>query len=124
MRVIIAGSRGLGSADTMNALESSGWKDAITEVVCGKADGPDSHGEMWAQYHGIPVEFFPADWGRYGKAAGPLRNTRMAEYASKGPERGALMAVWDGKSAGTAHMITAAIWHGLWVYVYRPQKGD
>ena len=39
------------------------------------------------------------DWNKHGKAAGPIRNRQMAEYAD------CLIAVWDGKSRGTKNMI-------------------
>ena len=45
---------------------------------------------------------FPADWDKYGKAAGYKRNGEMARNAD------ALIAFWDGKSRGTKHMIDLA----------------
>lgn len=42
---------------------------------------------------------FPADWNKYGKRAGYLRNAQMAQIAD------GLLAFWDGKSKGTEHMI-------------------
>lgn len=56
---------------------------------------------------------FPADWGKYGKSAGVLRNKQMAEYAD------GLIAFWDGKSRGTANMIETAKGLGLRVRVAR-----
>ena len=44
-------------------------------------------------------ELFPADWDKHGRAAGPIRNKQMADYAD------VLIAVWDGKSRGTKNMI-------------------
>jgi hypothetical protein len=31
----------------------------------------------WASSRGIPVDHFPADWDRYQRAAGPIRNEQM-----------------------------------------------
>lgn len=70
----------------------------VTEVVSGCARGVDRAGEIWAADHMIPVKHFPADWNRHGKAAGPIRNGEMAEYAD-----GALL-LWDGVSRGTTNM--------------------
>lgn len=78
MKTIIAGGRNysLTRAD-FEFLDTL----PITEVVSGKCNGADAGGEVWARRKGIPVKPFPADWNRYGLAAGPERNARMAEYA-------------------------------------------
>ncbi len=60
--------------------------------MCGTARGVDTLGERWAINHNIPVHKFPADWGRFGRAAGMYRNAEMASYAD-----GALI-LWDGES--------------------------
>lgn len=67
-RVIIAGGRDFKDYDllvkTMNHLLSN-IKDDIT-VVCGKARGADTLGEQYAKEYGYSVQYFPADWDRYG----------------------------------------------------------
>lgn len=99
MKVIIAGSRHIEDwTQVHEAIVKSGF--LVTEVVCGGAAGVDTIGESLATLHNMPVKSFPADWSRYGKGAGPIRNEEMAQYAD------ALIAVWDGKSPGTKHMIT------------------
>lgn len=98
MKVIIAGSReGFVARNTFEAVEES--KFLITEVVSGGAKGVDQHGEYYAAVNILPVKKFPADWKAFGKAAGVIRNKQMAKYAD------ALVAVWDGQSKGTKHMI-------------------
>jgi len=79
--------------------------------LSGAARGADTLGEEWAVMCGIPIEKYPADWNAHGKSAGYKRNTVMAEHAE------ALIALWDGKSRGTAHMIEIAKRHGLRVHV-------
>lgn len=96
MKLIIAGGRDFDNEELM--LKSLNWYQ-ITEVVCGKAKGADSLGEKLANKFQIPVVAFPADWEKNGKAAGPIRNVEMGNYAD------ALIAFWDGKSKGTKHMI-------------------
>ena len=84
----------------------------ITEVVSGGARGIDTDGEHWAIGSGIPVKRFPADWDDLGKRAGFVRNAEMADYAD------ALIAIWDGKSRGTLHMINTMVEAGKPVFVY------
>jgi len=98
MKVIIAGSRNLGSwSQVTQAIHNSGFE--VTEVVSGTARGVDRMGEEYARSYKIPVKQFPADWDSYGNRAGYSRNQTMAKYAD------ALIAVWDGHSNGTRHMI-------------------
>lgn len=100
MKVIIAGSRSVQNYDIVKqAIEDSGFLPQITEVVSGTARGVDRLGERWAKENGISVRFFPANWKKYGKKAGMIRNAEMAEYAD------ALIAIWDNESPGTANMI-------------------
>lgn len=110
MKVIIAGSRGITSFEAIErAVCDSGFE--ITEVVSGVARGVDKLGEHYAKKHGIPVKPSPALWHQHGKSAGYIRNVDMADYAD------ALIAIWDGESRGTKHMIQAATDKGLLVYI-------
>lgn len=82
MKLIIAGSRDLnptfGFIKSCIQMFSPG---TITEIVSGCAEGVDSEGEHFASHMNIPVKRFPADWDKHGKAAGPIRNREMAQYA-------------------------------------------
>lgn len=109
MKTIIAGSRGIEDYDLIaSAVEASGFD--VTEVVSGCARGVDSLAIRYAKEKGIPAKLFPADWNTHGRGAGFIRNTAMADYAD------ALIAVWDGKSRGTSHMVYTATKKGLKVY--------
>ena len=97
MKTIIAGSRTISdSAQLERAIETCGFR--ISEVVCGDARGVDLMGSHWANVNGIPIKHFPANWD-LGKSAGFRRNEEMAKYAD------CLIALWDGQSRGTEHMI-------------------
>jgi hypothetical protein len=100
MKLIIAGSRDLSPSYHIirQKLEEVEWFLKVKEVVSGKARGADRAGEEFARQYEIPVKEFPADWDRYGKAAGPIRNRQMAEYAD------ALLLIWDGRSPGSKNM--------------------
>lgn len=51
----------------------------ITEIISGHARGADQIAEMYADEKGIPVRVFPADWDKYGKKAGYIRNKKMLD---------------------------------------------
>jgi len=116
MKVIIAGSRSaINYQELVDVMDDlfllEGW--IVTEVVSGTARGADRLGERWGKEKGIPVKRFPAEWDKWGKIAGRLRNEIMSQYAD------ALVALWDGESRGTSHMIDVARERGLKIYVHR-----
>jgi hypothetical protein len=78
LAVVVAGGR-----DYRITEADEAWLDTlpIREVVSGGASGADAGGEAWARKRGIPIKRFPADWDTHGRAAGPIRNRQMAEYA-------------------------------------------
>lgn len=76
-------------------------KFGIDEIISGGASGVDKLAEEYAFLHQIPFKLFQADWEKYGKAAGPIRNREMAEYAN------ALLA-FDKGTKGTQNMIDIA----------------
>jgi hypothetical protein len=110
LRVIIAGSRDITDRDIVTlAMSNCGWKPTV--ILSGMAKGADALGEWWASTRGITVQQYPADWDGLGKKAGFVRNTTMAENAD------ALVALWDGESKGTKHMIEEAYRKGIAVYI-------
>lgn len=118
MKTIIAGSRSLQTYKdpykvwlVADAVEKSGWRDRITEIVSGGARGIDLAGEVYAESVGIPVKRFIPDWS-IGKYAGIKRNGEMALYAD------ALILIWDGSSRGSANMKQQAKDRGLEIYEY------
>ena len=46
----------------------------------------------------IEIHPFDADWKKYGKAAGPIRNRQMAQFGDE------LLLIWDGSSRGSQNM--------------------
>ena len=100
MKIVIFGSRGIEDMRAVeSAMEAYGMASQVTEIVSGGARGVDRLGEGYARQRGLPCTIFPAQWAKYGKNAGPRRNREMAEYADYG------VAIWDGVSRGTAHMV-------------------
>lgn len=80
----------------------------ISQVISGGARGADKDGADWAKSRDIPVVTMPADWDKYRKAAGPIRNTEMAKVAKA--------AVIFPGGRGTKHMRQEAHARGLDVY--------
>ncbi|ODU53095.1 MAG: hypothetical protein ABS98_01920 [Lysobacteraceae bacterium SCN 69-48] len=117
-RVIVAGSRGFQDQARLDAgLDRilSSLDEPL--IVSGGADGADTLGERYAmaRWSGRVVPFlrYPAEWKRYAKAAGHVRNKQMAWAASH------LVAFWDGRSPGTKSMIELAEADGLVTRVVR-----
>ena len=97
MKLVIAGSRsGSLSPSDLQFLDAIHAQHGVHEVVSGGAPGIDAAGEAWAASRSIPVVRFPADWRKHGRAAGPIRNRIMAQYATA-------VAVFPG-GAGTHSM--------------------
>ncbi|SDX55609.1 Protein of unknown function [Lutibacter oricola] len=109
MKLIIAGTRTFNDYEKLctecdNLLQDQN----IIEIVSGAYyKGADKLGELYAKQRGYKITRFPADWNKFGKAAGPKRNEQMANYAD------ALIVFWNGKSRGTKNMIELAGQLGL-----------
>ena len=116
IKVIIAGTRDFNDYDFLKKnvdyfLQGINPNNEEIEIVSGNARGADKLGERYAKEHNLPVKLFPANWDKYGKRAGYLRNQEMANYAD------VLIAFWDEKSKGTKHMIDIAKKQDLTVIV-------
>lgn len=103
MKLIIAGTRNLWPSyqfvdGAIRLTAPYADNGPITEIVCGGAEGVDNEGAHWASHYNVPVKYFRPNWDEYGRAAGPMRNKQMAEYAD------VLLLIWDGESRGSASM--------------------
>ena len=99
MKLIIAGSRHF----QLDYYDINGFIECFrlnpTEIVCGGCRGIDNAGKHWGTVFNRPVIQFDADWNRYNKAAGPIRNKEMAMYGDE------LLLIWDGVSKGSFNML-------------------
>lgn len=104
--VIIAGGRDFNDYELLKSkclsLLRNKMDECDVQIVCGCARGADTLGKQFAEEFGLKVLEYPADWDKYGKKAGYLRNEEMAKVGN------ALIAFWNGKSKGTGHMIDLA----------------
>lgn len=119
LRIIIAGSRTIIDSTILyqaliNAITSGFIPPAdIIEIVAGGAKGVDLLAKQYAQDVGYQYAEFLPDYKQYaGKIAPLIRNTAMAHYGD------ILIAVWDGQSSGTKHMISEMKKLGKPVYIY------
>lgn len=113
-RVIIAGGRDFKDYPTLHAVcdHMLQHKEEVEIVSGAYPSGADELGRIYAIDKGYPYKPFPPDWDKYGKAAGPIRNRKMAEYAE------AAIVFWDGKSDGSKDMIFQAKLRGLKLKVF------
>lgn len=110
MITIIAGSRNITNYKVLKeTVQEVSWD--ITKIISGGAKGVDQLGIQHAFKNKIPFKVINADWNKYGRSAGPKRNIKMANEAD------ALIALWDGKSKGTKHMIDVARENGLKTFI-------
>lgn len=102
MKLIVAGSRSINQEALVRsriAYLLKTFQIKPTEIVSGRAVGPDQIGETFARLFDIPIKEMPANWTAHGRAAGPIRNRQMAEYAD------IAIVFWDGESPGSKNMI-------------------
>jgi len=52
----------------------------VIEIIHGCARGTDTLAERYGIEKSIPIVHYPADWLKYGKSAGPMRNKIMCYY--------------------------------------------
>lgn len=103
MRVLVCGGRDYRSpAHVFVALDKIHAKTPITELMQGGATGADKFAKEWAATKPeIKRYACQADWGKHGRAAGPIRNARMLEWK---PD---LVVAFTGGD-GTADMVRKA----------------
>ena len=77
-------------------------KTEITLIISGGARGADTLAEKYAKEKAIPYLIFPANWDKYGKQAGILRNQDIVNSAE------AMIAFLASESKGTRDSIKRA----------------
>lgn len=102
MRVIVCGSR-----DWHDTLKIRKRIQALPEtavIITGGARGADEIAHAYALLMGMTTEVYPADWWKYGRAAGPRRNKKMLDSGAD------LVIAFrlDKDSRGTNNMIGIA----------------
>ena len=92
------------------ALVQATASRSVALLLHGGARGADRLIEHAARSLSWPVEVIAAEWGRYGRAAGPLRNglllRRALEVAT--PAKASVLVVAFPGAAGTASLVRQA----------------
>ena len=114
MRLLVCGDRNWWDALTIRTELFSRMPSVVIE---GEARGADTIAREEAESLGIPVEKYPADWEKHGRAAGPIRNKQMIDEGK--PDF--VLAFHDDyeNSRGTRNMVSQAqdrgipttVWH-------------
>ena len=86
----------------------------ILQIVSGGASGADTLAEKWAKEHNIPMVVFKPDWDKFGKAAGPMRNSDIVNMATH------LIAFPSEDSKGTWDSIAKAQKKGIPTEIVKP----
>lgn len=117
MKVIVAGSRDVllyyEDGEVYRLITQGMTKLGICDfgeiscILSGACRGVDRLGERWARYKDIHIERYPADWDKYGKAAGPIRNQQMVDLAD------ALIVIRFPESRGSKDILNRAKKKGI-----------
>ena len=79
MKVLICGSRDWKNREIICSWLSKLQNWRFDTVIEGEAKGADSIARDEAEKMGVVILKFPADWNKYHKAAGVIRNKQMLE---------------------------------------------
>lgn len=82
-------------------------------IISGMAKGADTLAVDFAMQYGYECLKFPADWARYGKGAGPVRNQQMIDEGK--PDL--IIAFPMQSSRGTRDMINRGLMQDVEVIV-------
>lgn len=99
MKLIIAGSRDLDVSLTSLERKINKLQLKPTIIISGHSGNIDKLGEHYAAKHNLDCHLYIAEWEKYGKRAGPIRNSEMVSIADQA------LFFWDGVSKGTLDCI-------------------
>lgn len=103
-RLLVCGSRGINDKDWIFSQIESYWYEHLAcysnpIMIEGAARGVDLIAKAYAVENNWEVEEYPAEWDKYGRGAGYIRNDIMVKAADE------VLILWDGESRGTKNDI-------------------
>lgn len=116
MRVLVYGGRDFTNKRlAFNAIDLLHKEYGFTLVIDGMARGADTIAYNWAKDKGLLSERYPANWNKYGRAAGVIRNKQMLDEGK--PD----IAVAFPGGAGTSNMTRQLLEAGVLVKFIVPK---
>ncbi len=108
MVVLVCGGRDYSDVNHLTLfLDTQNIATPITTLIAGGARGADTLAEHWARSRGIQTAIYTAQWERYGRSAGPRRNSDMLRDGKPN-----LVIAFPG-GAGTENMIRQSLEAGV-----------
>lgn len=116
MKILVSGDRDYTNREIIRAL-LAGIKCLHEDVTLieGEARGADTIAREAGEEFTIDIEPYPAEWDKYGKAGGPIRNRQMLKEG----EPDVVFCFHDDfeNSKGTKDMATIAVDAGVPTYL-------
>ena len=115
--IIVCGGRDYANAENVDKVLTgivAGFK--VDVIVTGGAPGADALANAWAEEKGIQTRIFQAEWDRYGKSAGPIRNQLMLDESKP------IAVVAFPGGTGTDDMVRRAKSKGVTVVEVKEKK--
>ncbi len=119
LRIIVCGDRNW-SDEKIIENELKRYFDANAFIITGGARGADTIANSLANRRGVETKIYHAKWTKFGKFAGPERNTRMLVEGK--PDLVIAFHTEIAKSRGTLNMVGQANEAGIPVYLYGVKK--
>lgn len=85
-------------------------KYGIKKIISGGCSGADSLAEKYAKNNNLPITIIKANWKKYGKKAGPMRNKKMIKLKPN------IVVAFSSKhylTPGTKNMVSLAEKKGI-----------
>ena len=116
MRVLVCGSRDYTNRLLITERLCALLDDGYETLIEGEARGADTFARLAGESLGMQILPFPADWNKYGKRAGYIRNQQMLDEGR--PELVVAFYSRPVKSKGTQMMVDIAMKAGVPVVEY------
>jgi hypothetical protein len=116
MRVLVCGGRQYSDRHTLfSVLDVIHQEFGIDRIINGAATGADDLSTEWAKTRKVPFQLYSAEWKKYRRSAGMIRNQLM--YKDSEPD----MVVAFPGGVGTANMVDIVVKSGFQLFLDSPE---